>query len=630
VITKKPTEPYVQAGAEYGFNNDLAVDLMFGAPVGKAYYWFSGQYMRSDGVVPSKRLDTEAKRSWFDKVIRYDLYPVGDPFGEPPNNTFEDVTFPGKDQYIDDTGTWNHSAYQRFYQSSKLGYQITPDYEVGLAQDFHLFSGETSTYQPNAYNSYRGNAWKPKWPYFGDEQTDVNKFSLRNRSFEWPAVYRLGLFPYFRGRVKKFSIKINSFFIYGRSKQNGFASWDHAYVKGETYLLKQQDIYEPFHDEKTFISYGLWAFPSYEFAKWHRLNFSLQWRADTYLGHEQGVSRELSPEIFRIMGSRRYPVEDLRNHTLSLGVEDELKLFDRLKIAAGFSYDVQFFTTFKVRSNEEYGEAYVVEDDATLFGTRDSINPTVGLVYDPIKRRLRLRAAFAMKTRFPSLSEYAKITSVEDDEHLKPERLYNANAGFELFFMNKLISWRADYFINVVDDRIVKVAKDEPPQNMERTVSQGVETIFTAETGKLGVLSNLLGTASYTYLHARNKDDSENVAVNKGPYLEFTPEHFITADLRLDFVSHTMVSIWATIAVNQRIYVMDYRPTDTSDPYSTDYFTTVWLHNPVFLNTKISQRFLGDYEVYFMIRNILDDYNADPFDPGPGRMFYLGVTGKWH
>jgi hypothetical protein len=54
------------------------------------------------------------------------------------------------------------------------------------------------------------------------------------------------------------------------------------------------------------------------------------------------------------------------------------------------------------------------------------------------------------------------------------------------------------------------------------------------------------------------------------------------------------------------------------------------LHNPVFLNTKISQRFLGDYEVYFMIRNILDDYNADPFDPGPGRMFYLGVTGKWH
>jgi outer membrane receptor protein involved in Fe transport len=78
------------------------------------------------------------------------------------------------------------------------------------------------------------------------------------------------------------------------------------------------------------------------------------------------------------------------------------------------------------------------------------------------------------------------------------------------------------------------------------------------------------------------------------------------------------------------VYVMDHRPTELESPYSTDYFTTVRLHDPVFLNAKVSQRFLKDYEVYFLAKNLIDDYNADPFDPGPGRTFYLGISAKWH
>ena len=52
------------------------------------------------------------------------------------------------------------------------------------------------------------------------------------------------------------------------------------------------------------------------------------------------------------------------------------------------------------------------------------------------------------------------------------------------------------------------------------------------------------------------------------------------------------------------------------------------LHDPLKLNVKISQKFLKNYEVYVKCDNVLDDYNADPFNPGPGRMFYFGANAK--
>ena len=36
-----------------------------------------------------------------------------------------------------------------------------------------------------------------------------------------------------------------------------------------------------------------------------------------------------------------------------------------------------------------------------------------------------------------------------------------------------------ELFQQLIEDRIIKVAKDEPPRNMDQTLSQGIETIFT-------------------------------------------------------------------------------------------------------------------------------------------------------
>ncbi|HPQ54875.1 MAG TPA: hypothetical protein PK253_16600, partial [Spirochaetota bacterium] len=90
-------------------------------------------------------------------------------------------------------------------------------------------------------------------------------------------------------------------------------------------------------------------------------------------------------------------------------------------------------------------------------------------------------------------------------------------------------------------------------------------------------------------------------------------------------ITKTRLSFWGTMLRNQVVYTMSSTPpTGTTNPYTTDYYTTTRLHDPIMLNIKLQQEFMGHFNVYVMCKNILDDYNADPFNPGPGRMFYFG------
>jgi hypothetical protein len=98
--------------------------------------------------------------------------------------------------------------------------------------------------------------------------------------------------------------------------------------------------------------------------------------------------------------------------------------------------------------------------------------------------------------------------------------------------------------------------------------------------------------------------------------------------MRLAFTSGTSVNIWGYAMFNQVMYAMYARPY-SSDAYSTYYFEAVDVHNPVMFNVRISQTVWGRFEVYVLCRNIFDDYNADPFNPGPGRMFYAGGNARF-
>lgn len=114
-----------------------------------------------------------------------------------------------------------------------------------------------------------------------------------------------------------------------------------------------------------------------------------------------------------------------------------------------------------------------------------------------------------------------------------------------------------------------------------------------------------------------------------GKKFEGTPEHTIIADLRFDFVTKTTLNLFGNYTINQIMYAMKSQP-QTTDPeeYSTRYFKAVKLHNPLMLNVKLSQNIMENFDVYIMCKNVFDDYNADPFNPGPGRMFYIGGSAR--
>ncbi len=91
----------------------------------------------------------------------------------------------------------------------------------------------------------------------------------------------------------------------------------------------------------------------------------------------------------------------------------------------------------------------------------------------------------------------------------------------------------------------------------------------------------------------------------------------------------TDLIVWGTYTRDQVVYVAndDYNFA-ASTTFSSSAYDTVQLHNPIMLNLKVPQTFLENYSVYVMCKNVLDDYNADPFNPGPGRMFYFGANAK--
>ncbi len=624
VISKRPSRIFAECNAEYGEFNNYTLNVAQGAPIGDFYYWITVSMMNSDGFEPSAELDREKRKEWFDRLTPYTLY----------GYTFEDLNIPAKVDYIQDEGKWDHFDSRKYNFSGKAGYNFNENVEAGLSFSYNYYRGKTNTNQHYCFSDYKSDALYWKDPVFViADPVDVKKASLRNRSFVWPGVCDYTVSPYMLADYGRFTLKANAFYSHRMSEQEGYASTDHDYVKDTSIA---GNFFEPFKDIKTYKSYGFNIYPSFRLASWNRLSMAFLWKSDSYKSEEQALSAASpAPNISQYLGLDNIPIKYLESSLVTLAIEDEITIKKRLNLTAGISYDSQDFSKYKSRSGiYEYGDAYILRDDSIIWGTRDSFNPVAGATFDAIEKRLLLRMSGSIKTRFPTLSEYAKVRNAANDKELKPERSYNSNAGFELFFMDKSLSFRTDYFASIIKNRIEKIAGgDEPPINIEKIISQGFENILSCKAEDVLGLFDMNAQLSYTFIHARSRDDSRDEKANKGEMLELTPEHQVTADLRFDFESDTSINIWGYATFNQVMYAMRYRPepeviTPPLVPYSTKYFKTVRVHDPVMINIKISQKIFKYYELYVMCRNVFDDYNADPFNPGPGRIFYVGGSAR--
>ena len=632
VITQKPEKLFAEANAEYGQYNNYYMNVANGAPIGNFYYWITATYMNSDGYKPSKKLDSAERRKWFDKFVRYDLY----------GKTYEDFynNLKAVRTYIDEDGKWGHTEYQKYQVAGKLGYNITEKTEVGVSSSYFHNKQRASSYTANFFISYDDQTMKWSDPNFSGNKNvlkDGRNGAFVNRAFYWPEKIDFMVSPYFRGQWGDLTLKTSLHYVLQKTNLEGYIDQDNTYglfpPSISTFMTPWAT--DPYVSTWTEESVGFKALPSYKIAKWNKLSMAFMYRRDTHKEEEEAVSAEKSPNVYAVHGDSKYTVKEMSADFLTLAVEDEMKLLDVLNITAGISYDAQNFREFKNRdsnSSYELTDRYVAKDRSTIWGTRDSFNPVFGIVYDAIKDLLKVRSAFSAKTKFPTLAAYKDITddAKDDSTKIKPERSYNANLGYDLMFFDSALVWRTDGFYTKFKDKIESVfiaeLADKYYTNADKVEVAGAETSLSVKTDKIANLFDMMVTASYCYSKEKVDDSS---TVYKGDRFEDTPRHTYILDFKMTFVSKTALNFWGQYTRNQIRYTQGSRPQTTVDePYSTQYYKAVQLHNPLMLNIKISQKFMENFEVYGMCKNIMDDYNADPFNPGPGRMFYFGGSAK--
>lgn len=628
VVTARPDRLFADASVEYGQYNNLAVSFAQGMPVKKFYYWLTGSVIKSDGYKVSAALDKSERKKWFNRLVRYSMYPDAANGGAP--YTYDRVNLPAKDDYVNDTGLWDHNRHLLYNIAGRAGYSFSDDNELGVSLRYTYKTGRTSSYQANCLSDYKASSGTWTDPLFTiTDPEDIKEAAFRNRSFVWPAIHNVGVSPYARVKYGRFDFRGNIFYTYQKAEQVGYASTDHSYVKDGALA---GTAYEPHYEIKKYTGYGCNLYPSWKLASWNRLTVGALLNVSAYREEEEALSAEESPLIAAtIFGTDPYPIKELEALNFSLALEDEMVFWKRLHLTLGISYDMQYFYKFKYREAlYQYEDAYIVREDPALLGTRDSFNPALGIIGDVVPDLLRLRAAGSIKTRFPNLSEYEKIVNDRRDNSLRPERAYNASTGIEFILADRKVTLRADYFYSMVDDRIVKISGGiDPPVNIDRAESQGLELLLAYAHKNVGGIADLDLQVAYTFLHARTKDDSPEEKVNKGRYLEYTPAHQVSFDFRARFISGTAIALWGYSTVNQVAYSMKSLPDTGQSDYTTAYFEAVRLHDPVMISLKLSQEFLKHYSVFVMCKNILDDYNADPFIPGPGRMFYGGLSARF-
>ncbi len=622
VITKKPEAMYTDVSAEYGQYNNYALNVAHGAPIGDFYYWLTANMMNSDGYKVSSKLDKKERRKWFDKLVRYDLY-INSGTGLP--YTFDDITLKSKDAYINDTGKWDHTEYTKYQLTGKAGYNITDNVEAGITASYYQTEQKSSSFRGNLFSSYSakdgewGGPFSPGWA--GDIYADDSRAAIfQNRVFNWPKKYDLSISPYISAEFDRFAIRANVFFYRQMTDLVAYADQDYTIPMFTSY---------PNSSIWTEESYGINIYPEYRLADWNKLNFAILYRKDSHTEEEK--AKEAPGHT--TYGTDKFKTKFLEADVITIAVEDEMQLPGNVKLTAGVSYDAQKFNEYKSMDKlSVYADRYMAKDDSMIWGTRDSFNPVVTVIWDAIKDTVKLRAAASSKTKFPTLGQYTDVVDGADIK-VKSERSYNASTGFEITPLGDSLNFRTDYFYSRFNDKISKIYDESQGKdvttNIDGIITQGVETYVSGTYKDLAGIADISAGAGYTYVHASLDSNVKSEKVNKGERIEDTPAHVFLIDLRIDFISNTSLNINGQHTRDQVKYAMKTAPAVGPGDYSTDYFTAVKLHNPYMFNIKISQKIMENYEVYVMCKNIFDDYNADPFNPGPGRMFYFGGSASF-
>lgn len=623
LIRKEPAKMYTHIAAEYGEYDNVVTSISHGAPVGNFYYQLSALYDTSGGYEISDKLDRKEREKWLKKLSRYDLY------GFTRNDIYSHPGSSAAVYYLNETDEWSHTEHEKYKLNGKFGYHLTPDLEIGTSLFYNQTEKQNSSYFTDMRSMYTYNSYTKE----KDWRLPDTTYILRNMSSRWPDYNDYAVSPFLIYEKGRFGIKANAYFY---ENTNTFMAYADPLEK---VLAYNRDAINMTWSIWTSRTYGLNIYPSYDLSSWNRLNFALSYYVSNHKEEEQAYN-EASTKTIENYGRGKYRTLDIEAAYLTFALEDQMRIGKDVELTLGVSYDAQDLRKYRrkngITGSTEMIDQYQAEDDAMLWGTRDSLNPVADIVYEPIKDFLKLKAAASRKTAFPTLQAYSNTASPYDlgsgNENVKPEKMLNGNLGFELSFFNKQLTWGVDYFYSKYDDKITRIyitkIDDYIYRNIDSAVIHGAETTLNLALTDVFDIADIGMSATYTYMYSRNQADVDDSFVNKGSKLEKLPTHKFTFDFRTDFRTDTSLSLFGNCEFNQIQYVMSSVPAADAD-FSTSYFHEEKLHNPLKIDIKLSQKVFKNYEVYIMCKNILDDYNADPFDPGPGRMWYAGVKANF-
>ncbi len=318
--------------------------------------------------------------------------------------------------------------------------------------------------------------------------------------------------------------------------------------------------------------------------------------SSTYLNNNTiGLSFHLKDDVHKEQDNFYYPWERYETKTYSYGLEDDIRLTDRLSLVVGASYDKQvpwYANGGKLRSNE------------------DAFNPQAGINYAALENTI-IHFSVGKKSRFPSLKElYSNLLgSNVANPDLKSERAVNYEAGIEQSLPGNTLL-KCNLFYNDVSDFIISreiAFKVNQYVNIGKATFKGFEINLQS-----GWLHNNDFELHYTWLHAQ--DRSEDRTSN---HLEYQPKHNLYISDQYTF--NPYLSVFCSMMVYSERYYQD----------SDDYMN--W--NTVGGFCTVDLKLIAKLTKYFTLeagaRNLFDeDYSYTHGYPREGRTFFTIVRGK--
>ncbi len=647
VISMKPERLFFKGSTEFDQYGGFTANAAGGGTYKNFFFTLSASVIKNNSFNISSQLGQNKRMRWLYNFVPFYVYGATSGSYSAATTALTSIGL----EYILDTQRWNHNNSIKYYASGKAGYSITDNIEFGISTDYYEGSSKFNGFELSSYSAYNlDGTWSD--PSAGN--------MVQNRAWEWTKDYRLNVAPYLKLDFGDFDMRAIYYF---NQQSNSLTGWTN---QAETAMFDGGKLSE--HKE---TSHGFYIYPSYKFAEWNKLNAVVHYRLDLFEKYKKRIAAFAPTSGFMSLPNYQTPwfkTAEVSAKYVTVAIEDEFKFNTDggdVKFSLGISYDAQMLSrNFGGRLNYFTGAPAVTgwkEDitgmlrprlkphpTSTLWGTGDGFNPVFSFVYEPVKEMLKLRGTLSQKTKFPTLHQYTDLADYIDRyatttgqaiwlpliyklNELKPETSYNGNAGFELSFFKKALDIRGDYFyafyrnkLESIRDPNSAVGRQSRYVNVKGREVHGMEGSVgtTLGTDKLKVVE-LNASLTYVFTHARDWFDNPVV---KGRIVERTPAHQVIMQIKLDFISGTGINLWSNSLFNQSLYVQQF-PTSVLGAravYTTKVYTTKLLHNPTMLNIRVSQRIVDHFTLWVMCKNVTDDYNADPFNPGPGRTWYFG------